>query len=75
MTLNNLRISLLAIKGLHAPPAAPLSDADATSLRKGIGKFGPSGDVYFEEQDVEKLTALFSQLNHNRLLFEQKQHL
>ena len=75
MTLNNLRISLLAIKGLHVQPEVALAAGNATSLPKGIGRFGPSGDLYFEEQDVEKLTTLFSQFTHNRLLFEQKQHL
>lgn len=75
VTLNNLRILLLAIKGLHVQPDVPLSESNAITLAKGIGKFGPSGDLYLEEQDVEKLIALFSQFNHNRLLFEQKQHL
>ena len=75
VTLNNLRILLLAIKGLHVQPDVPLSESNAISLDNGIGKFGPSGDLYLEEQDIEKLIALFSQFNHNRLLFEQNKHL
>ena len=84
VTLNNLRMMLLAVKGIHMQPEAPLLTIDAgkNTLVKidgpygePIGIFGSKGDIYLFECDISRVISIFSAFNQNRLEFEQKLHL
>ena len=68
MTLNNLRMVLLAVKGIHMQPEVPLLTLAAknTDLVKihgpyedPIGIFGVSGDIYLFEDDISRVISIF----------------
>ena len=57
VTLNNLRMMLLAIKGLHVQPDVPLCEESVKfegPLGSPLGIFGPSGDMYLFGCDIER---------------------
>lgn len=68
VTLNNLRLLLLGIKGLHVLPNESLPQEDL--LKAKFGVFSAAGDLYLEVSDVAKLTAHFKDLIQERLLHE-----
>ena len=72
MTLNNLRMMLLAVKGMHVQPATPLLSSAAANnelvkidgpLLEPIGIFGASGDLYLFESDIARVISIFGCFN------------
>ena len=64
VTLNNLRMVLLAVKGMHVQPDAPLLTMATKnheifkiecSLSEPVGIFGATGDIYLFESDVSRI--------------------
>lgn len=76
VTLNNLRMMLLAIKGLHVQPDVPLTDKNNEMVKidgplaEPLGIFGQTGDMYLFGSDIERTISYFKRLNYNRLIFE-----
>ena len=69
MTLNNLRMVLLAVKGIHMQPEVPLLTLAAKKHElvkidgpygAPIGIFGAKGDIYLFEDDISRVISIFS---------------
>ena len=78
ITLNNLRMILMAIKGLHVQPDQK-HEGDVINLNKlqtddqndtHLGIFNMNGDLYLSDSDVEKAKILLADLNKNRFNYE-----
>lgn len=83
ITLNNLRMMCLAIKGLHVSPDVEFSESSTHQFQINsvdpnypenlpvFGLFSAEGDLHLSQTDVEKATTHFKILIQNRLLHEQ----
>jgi len=63
---------LLAVKGMHVQPEAPLLSLAAKNkelvkidgpLSEPIGIFGASGDIYLFESDISRVISIFGCFN------------
>jgi hypothetical protein len=83
VTLNNLRMMLLAIKGLHVTPDAEFGEGtkDFIDLAKVgekeqgftyLGIFSQQGDLHLRQDEISKSVKIFKSFIQNRMLYEQK---
>lgn len=68
VTLNNLRIILLAIMGTFIEPSLKKEEQKLEIISENsFGRFNEHGDLFLEQYEVPRLTKHFQSLNMNRV--------